>query len=371
MNGVGIDTTSLLLFVDQYTARWIASGLPHQRTSARLPGASHHYGNFGDWSLTLHRQRPGLAASAVVLTASLPRLVYGENARPAGTLGSQEGLRRLSDRVAQRTGLELDLVGAKVCRVDYCATITPCAEVRELLAALQTARLPRRQRAIMDNGVSFHSQVAKETVYDKQREIAHTMSRIARRTSDTASIERFAALVRAERRLRHGAIRVECRLSGSKNIAKRLRLDMARPGLVLTTENAYEVVSTFISRIGPQVRRQASAEAARILCGLLGPIPGQRAFALLALTTVTGSLEEAAASLGMSHLAAARLVERARTAGVGSVSALHRKGDSALAFPAISVEWTDRFERRIQRRWHATQGPTSQASPNFLLTSAA
>lgn len=134
MNTAGIDTASFLVRLDPQTASRIARVLPLERRSKAVGGAAHHYGNFRDWSATLHvSAAAAFAPTSLVLTASLPRLLYGENTRPAGTHGAYEGRSRLFERLAGLSGVSLDPDDATVCRVDYCATFTPFARPAELI----------------------------------------------------------------------------------------------------------------------------------------------------------------------------------------------------------------------------------------------
>jgi hypothetical protein len=368
---VGIDTVSFLTHLDRASAMRLTDALPHERRSKRRR-TQHHYGNFGAWSATLHLPpATDFHPAALVLTGSLPRLVYRENSRPVGTLGAVEARLELFERLSA-LGVAVDPRSSRVCRVDYCATFSPFPSTREVIAAIGGAELPRRDRAAMNNGVAFYARTAKETAYDKKHEVARAKARLTRRAStDPAVAAELSAILQAEKRLRRGALRLECRINGSKEIARRLKVPEARPELVLTTENAASVVGSFLRALEQRVARPAATEAAVTLSSELGAIRGQRAFALLSLCAVCGSLEAAGSALGIAPEAAARLVALARSAGVAGINLGDPAESSPLALRPISVERTDRFERRLLRTWRRTQLATSADTPNFSLNSAA
>ena len=363
MDLVGFDTLSLLFDLDHAVATIASKALPRERRE-RSGGISHLYGNFPLLSATLHLPPSGMfSPAALVLTASLPRLICGENSRPVGTRLAAEAVTDLCGRFAALAGIQLDPSSGRVCRADFCATFAPFLSSQELIARLAQVDLPRRDRAAMGNGASFYSNAAKETVYDKFGEIDRSIKRLTRRASDDPNVARhLAALLRAERRLACGALRVECRINGSRAIANRLRLPIASPELVLTTTNAARVVDSFLAQLRPRLVSASAPAAARSLSRDLGSIRGQRAFALLALADLSGSIEVAAAALGIPATGAERLASAARTAGIGSIDVRGRSEELALALPAVSVEGTDRFERRLLRTWRRTSAASSSSS---------
>lgn len=363
---VGFDTVSLRFGLDTAATRRASAVLPRERSSVK--GGTHRYGNFDLWSGTLHSPGPYLfATSTLVLTASLPRLIYGENTRPVGGRLAAEAVGELCGRFKDFADVELAPSDATVCRTDCCATFAPFPNARPVIARLATVDLPRRERAAMGNGVTYFARSAKETVYDKQAEVARTLHLLTRRaTADPATVAHVRALLCAERHFSSGALRVECRINGSRAIAKRLGVPVASPDAVLTTANAAFVVDAFLKQLRSRLVVPRASEAARVLRQRLGPVRGQRAFALLALAELTGSIEVAAATLGIAAVAADRLVSSARSAGVSAVD-LHAQAKPALALPAISVPRMDRFERRLQHTWRRTPA----TSRPFSLSSAA
>lgn len=385
MNGVGIDTASFFVRLDPWTSARVARALPQERRTKGGEGGT-YYGNFGDWSATLHaRAANEFGHSALVLTASLPRLLYGENTRPVGTLGAEEARQRLFDRLAALTSVDLRDATMTLCRVDYCVTLSPYPDTKELIALAASVDLPRRERAAMSNGVAFFyaNKKSKDTLYDKQTELAHSIAKLTSRAKVKAAPEviavQLAALKRAERRLRHGAVRLECRLTTGKQISSRFATKDERrsgqplppptPQRVLTTANAETVLGHFRDQLAARLTTYAATDAVTKLREALGPVRAQRAFALLALSQLTGSLELAAVALGISATAAGRLAEAARSAGVAKIDASRAGKTSGLALPAISAAQTDKFERRLQAKWQRTHQVTTRTSDNYSLTS--
>lgn len=352
---VGIDTASVLFGVTPAERAKLAGWLPYER--GHKLGAKHHYANLDGWSATLHERdfRSDANGSVLVATASLPKLLFNENATPVGRSGASEALSRLCDEIERDAGVCLHQRHFEVCRVDYCVSLSRFAESRNVIGALRNVELPRRQTASLNNGVTFYAKDRKETAYDKLGELTQGASRLARSALNEAKREasaslaldelasrgiaaadleafrvrlhvgqrqrdRLAATRRSLRRLGSGALRLEVRLTGSRAIGDALQLVGVDRSEALTEGAAFAVLAPVVESLNAKLATKTMVAAVVALGQALPAVRMQRLIALLLIVRETGSLDLAADALGMSRASAKRVARDGARLGVARLT---------------------------------------------------
>lgn len=271
------------------------------------------------------------------------------------TRGVSAAMDLVLDELEGTTGVSLHAATFIVCRLDVAHTFLGL-QAPPYLAEAAKYVLPRRERSVFEHGVTWRSKIRTELLYDKRAEILGALAKLPDARDDDGELRSVSALLagltdgatnndgrlaesaglaEAAALVADGALRVECRVRGSVNVAR--ALDLVIPGAqprryypatferVIRDEHTHRLLGGFLSQFNLTAGPASAAAIAQLQAAGQS---GSRLLQLLGfreLELLVAADRDAYRALGLS---AARRRELRR--------ALHLSGVHGLGGPVLS-----------------------------------
>jgi hypothetical protein len=213
----------------------------------------------------------------ITAEVSLPRLLFGHNARLPNEHQVFEGLKIIGEYVEEKSGLSFDPFSAIVSRVDFTVDIQLTEpEVIELIRKLSFQILPRMEKNLRNDKTLYFSTINEEKItriYGKFQEV------LSRKNS---TLE--------EKECAKGKFRIECSLQGYqlKALIKRLALPDNSAVSVLNADVSNKVISEILESLNFEETRTNEKTIFAKLSEVFSPKRAEQLFGFLGLVNHYG-----------------------------------------------------------------------------------